>query len=195
VASAAPQLAGPAPDLTGHGGAAPLCGLARLRWSDGRQHLVGDGVADSDRLAGRVGFLLCHRTGLCAGNESVPFIAGDRDGIGAVFEVHFQFAFQWLTGAALLTQTEAIDSGTTPDEDKHRRYRTGRRPRGEAAAKPTLNDRLDDLMFAGDPGPPRSTTQIRRMPYSSKRRPPYKGGAERIGNIRNEIGLDEGLDA
>jgi hypothetical protein len=28
-----------------------------------------------------------------------------------------QFAFQRLTGAALLAQTETIDAGTTPDND------------------------------------------------------------------------------
>jgi hypothetical protein len=55
----------------------------------------GDGVADRHRLAGRVGFLLCHRGSLRAGNERVAFIAGDADdNIGASFEIHFQFAFQ-----------------------------------------------------------------------------------------------------
>lgn len=43
-----------------------------LRWSDGRQYGVGDGVADRDRLAGRVGYLLCHRTACVPGTSASP---------------------------------------------------------------------------------------------------------------------------
>ena len=69
-----------------------------------------------NRLAGRVGFLLCHRTGLRAGNESVTFIAGDADDIGAAFKVHFQFRFP-MDGSGI----------ARPNGNDRRRYNPGQR--------------------------------------------------------------------
>jgi hypothetical protein len=83
-------------------------------------HLVGDGVADRRRLAGRVGFHLCHRAGFCAGNERVTFIAGDADGIGAAFKVHFSVRFRRLMAAGSRAQTEAIVATTISDNDGKR---------------------------------------------------------------------------
>ena len=130
-----------------------MCRLFNGRWSDGRQHLVGDGIADRDRLAGGVGFLFCHRTGLCAGNERVTFIAGDADDIGAAFKVHFQFAFQSDgSGIARPTESDSRRYNLRQRRQAAGVYRTSAqaaRATRAAQTDPTLNDRLDDLVFAG----------------------------------------------
>ena len=101
------------------GGHRRVINIASDAWSDGRQYLVGDGVADRHRLAARAGFLLCHRTGFCAGDERVTFIAGDADGIGAAFKIHFQFASKSRRRGSL-AQAEAIVAGPTSDNDGKR---------------------------------------------------------------------------
>ena len=86
------------------------------RWSHGRQNLVGDRIADGDRFAGRVGFLLRHRTGLVPGTSASPssLVMATASGLFSNISARFKGGRSWIVPRPYTSDNDGKRGGEVP---------------------------------------------------------------------------------